>query len=186
MAQRLRGHLSLSLQSLERIDESAAAELNTGIVDNLYSNRRYRCEITAPSGWYLEERNVGNETILTGVPALGSESQFEMHLFRNPWLQSTDVLFETRVRALTAVLEDAVVEEKGEMRFGERHAPYVIYTYRDSRAGSGEGRTRTADCLFSVRERGYLLRFTAPEAEFSQYAGELERIFQSIKIFERD
>jgi hypothetical protein len=186
LAKRLRGGLTLNVTSLERIDESAGAELGTGIVNNVYTNRKYRCEITVPSGWYLEEKNVGKETVLTGMPALGSDSQFEMHLFRNPWLQSTDDLFATRVRALSAVLEDAVVEEKGEMLFGQRRAPYVIYTYRNTRAGSGDSRIRTADCMFSVRERGYLLRFTAPAAEFALHAGALEQIFQSIRLFEAD
>lgn len=185
-ATQLRGNVHVAIQDLERIDPSAAAELPTAIVNGVYSNRRYRCEITAPAGWLLEERNVGRETVLTAVPELGSEVRFEMHLFANPWLQPTTELFETRVRALSAVLVDAQVEEKGELLFGDRRAPYVLYSYRDSRAGSAHRRIKTADCMFSILERGYLLRFTAPEEQFDAYGDQLESILQSMKLYERE
>ncbi|MDT8325391.1 MAG: transglutaminase domain-containing protein [Bacteroidota bacterium] len=185
-AAQLRGTVHISVEKLERIDPSAAAELPTAIVNGVYSNRRYRCEIAAPEGWLLEERNIGRETVLTAVPELGSEVRFELHLFANPWLQPTEELFETRVRALSAVLVDAQVEEKGELIFGNRRAPYVLYSYRDSRAGSDRRRIRTADCMFSILERGYLLRFTAPQTEFDNYADQLKRILQSMKLYERE
>ncbi|MCB2204013.1 transglutaminase family protein [bacterium] len=183
LAGQLRNNVQLLVDEVERIDESAAAELPTAIVNNVYSNREYRCEITAPSGWLLEERTVGKEIVLTAVPELGSEVHFELHLFANPFLQPTDALFETRVRALSAVLADAEVEEKGEIRFGDRRAPYVIYSYNDSREDSGADRIRTADCMFSILQRGYLLRFTAPAAQFSRYADQLQNILQSMKLF---
>ncbi len=185
-AAQLRGNVHVHIENLERIDPSAAAELPTAIMGGVYTNRRYRCEITAPEGWLLEERNVGRETVLTAVPQLGAEVRFELHLFANPWLQPTQELFETRVRALSAVLVDAQVEEKGELLFGDRRAPYVLYSYRDSRSGSDRRRIRTADCMFSIMERGYLLRFTAPQEEFDAYAGHLERILQSMKLYEKD
>jgi hypothetical protein len=185
-AAQLQGKVHVHVEHLERIDPSDAAELPTAIMNGVYTNRRYRCEITAPDGWLLEERNVGRETVLTAVPQLGAEVRFELHLFANPWLQPTEELFETRVRALSAVLVDAQVEEKGELLFGDRRAPYVLYSYRDSRSGSDRRRIRTADCMFSIMERGYLLRFTAPQEEFDTYGDQLERILQSMKLYEEE
>jgi hypothetical protein len=185
-AAKLKKALRINVLSVTSLDTSEAGALRTGIVNGVYSNRKYRCAVTAPAGWLMEERMMGDETVLGIVPELAAETRFELQLFNNPYRHHTTDLFETRVRALTGVLNNVRIEQEGEMRFGERKVPFVLYTYSDTRPEADGRRIRTADCIIGIGDRGYVLRFTAPDEIFDSYADALKSILQSVQLFETD
>ncbi len=181
-AGRLQSVLRIELQDVKPIDPSLTGELSTGIMNGTYTNRRFRCSIDAPEDWILEERELGTEIVVTAVPELGSNARFELHLIHNPYRLHTQRLFETRERSLRGVLEGLAVEEKGELNFGERRAPYVVYSYDGVNAEGFSQRIRTADCIFSIETRGYLLRFSAPADLFDVYQDDLQNILRSLRL----
>ena len=183
-AGRLQSTLRIELRSVEQIDPSVGGELFTGIVHGTYTNRRFRCSIDAPEGWIIEERELGEEIVVSVIPEFGSEARFELHLFRNPYRLFTQELFETRERTIRGVLDGLAIEEKGELRFGERRAPYVVYSYDRGVDGAAMKRIRTADCIFSIGIHGYLLRFSAPADRFATFEEDLQHILRSMRVYD--
>ena len=69
------------------------------------------------------------------------------------------------------------------MRLSGRRVPYVVYSYRGTGAAGVEGRIRTADAIFSIGNRGYIFRFTAPAEQFDDYQPALQEILQSLTLY---
>lgn len=185
LAARMRDVLRIDVLNVLPADTTAGGALRTGIVNREYSNRSYRCSVTAPEGWIIEERLLGEETVLTMVPELGSAVRFEMHLFDNPYFKHTLEIYNTRRRTLTGILKEAEIEQEGEMTFSGRKVPFMLYTYLESSADAAEQRVRTADCIVGIGNRGYVFRFTAPDETWDQYSGHLETILQSVRLLLR-
>ncbi|MBE0643581.1 MAG: transglutaminase domain-containing protein [Bacteroidetes bacterium] len=182
-AQRLRGAVRLDLLAVEEIDATAAGKLRTGIFNGAYSDRVFKCTVTAPRGWNIERRELTTQTSVIMAPEAGSDIRFEMQLTHNPYPLATREVFDAKVMALKVVLADVEILEKGEIRFGERRASTVLYSYRDTRPGSGKRRITTADCIFTIGERGYLFRFTAPSDVFHEYDGTLQTLLQNVVLY---
>lgn len=183
-AVRLQSSLRIELRDVEQTNPSASGALFTGVVNGTYTNRHFRCSIDAPEGWIIEERELGEEIVVTIVPELGSDAHFELHLIRNPYRLFTQDLFETRERTIRGVLDGLAIEEKGELRFGERRAPYVVYSYDGEIADSALRRIRSADCIFSIGSYGYLLRFSAPAERFDAFEDDLQHILLSLRLYD--
>ncbi|MFA6234155.1 MAG: transglutaminase-like domain-containing protein [Bacteroidota bacterium] len=183
-AGRLRGAVRLDILSMEEIDGSAAGKLNTGVFNGTYSDRAFKCVIRAPQNWIIEQRVKGNQTDVFMSPEPGSAVRFEMQLTHNPYPLATRAVYDAKVMALGVVLADVQIMEKGEVRFGERKVPYILYSYRDTRSGARGDRITTADCIFTIAERGYLFRFTAPSQAFHEYDNTLQNILQNVVLYE--
>ncbi len=184
-AARLWGLLRLQVLNVVPADTSEGGALRTGIINRVYSNRNYRCSVTAPEGWIMEERILGKETVVQMVPELGSDVLFEMHLFENPYFKHTLDLYNTRLRTLAGILKEAEIEQEGEMNFSGREVPFVLYSYLESSGDSEEQRMRTADCIVGIGNRGYVFRFSAPEEKWTMYSPHLENILQSVRLLLR-
>jgi hypothetical protein len=183
-AGRLRGAVRLDIISMEEIDAGEAGKLKTGIFDGAYSDRAFKCIVRAPQGWMIEQRVKSTQTDVTIAPEAGSEVRFEMQLTTNQHPLATRDVYDAKVMALGIVLAEPRILERGEVRFGDRKVPYVLYSYRDTRAGAGDRRITTADCIFTSAQRGYLFRFTAPSNIFHEYDGILQNILQSVVLFD--
>ncbi len=183
-AQRLQGAVRVDILSVDAFDASSAGDLRTGIFNGAYSDRIYKCTVSAPPGWSIERRELSTDTEVIMAPEAGADVRFEMQLTRNPYPLATSEVYDAKVRALGIVLRDVEILDKGEIRIGERKAPTILYSYRDSRAGSENRRITTADCMFTIADRGYLLRFTAPSDRFHEYEGVLQNILQNVTLYE--
>lgn len=184
-AQRLRGALRIDLLEVTEIDTSAAGGLRTGVVNGVYSDRTFRFSMRAPEGWIIEHREKGVETELVISPEVGSDIRCEVLLSRYPYPIATRDAFDAKVRALGVVLVDVEVADKGEIRIGGLKAPYVLYSYRDTAPAPGTRRVTTADCIFTIYDRGYLIRFTAPSEDFRKYDGALQEILQNVVLYDK-
>ncbi|MFZ1728486.1 MAG: transglutaminase-like domain-containing protein [Bacteroidota bacterium] len=183
-ARRLQGAVRLDIIAVEKFDEGAAGKINTGIFNGAYSDRAFKCVVRAPQGWIIEQRVKGTQTDVLMWPEAGSAVRFEMQLTKNPYPLATREVYDAKVMALGVILADAQVLEKGEVRFGEKKAPYVLYSYRDTSPGAGSSRITTADIIFTSDVRGYLFRFTAPSAVFHDYDSVLQDILLNTVILE--
>lgn len=184
-AQRLRGALRIDVLAVEELVPGEAGALRTGILGGVYTDRDYRCSFKAPEGWKIERRKKATETEITIWPETGSDVRCEILLSRYPYPIATREAFEAKVRALGVVLVDVEVTEKGEIGIGDRKAPYVVYSYRDTRPNATGNRITTADVLFTIMDRGYLIRFTTPSDSFKRHEGELQDILQNIRLYTR-
>jgi hypothetical protein len=184
-AGRLQGVVRIDIIDVEESDPGAAGELRTGIYDGAYSDRLFKCIVRAPNGWMIERRAMDVQTDVVMAPEAGSDVRFELQLTRNPYPIATQAAFDAKVRALGTVLPDAEIQEKGEIRIGNRKIPYVLYSYSDTRGASAGRRITTADCILTIADRGYLFRFTAPSTDFRKYDGELQDILQSIQLIDK-
>jgi hypothetical protein len=184
-AQRLRGALRIDALDVEEMDNSAAGALRTGVINGVYTDRDFRFSLRAPQGWMIERREKGVETELVISPEAGSDVRCEVLLSRYPYPIVTRDAFDAKVRALGVVLVDVEIADKGEIRIGELKAPYVLYSYRDTAPAAGARRITTADCIFTIFDRGYLIRFTAPSEDFRKYDAALQGILQNVVLYDK-
>jgi hypothetical protein len=179
---RLRGNLSIRVDNVQPADTSAAASLQTAIVGSVYTNKGFRCGITAPSAeWLMEERTGADETMVVMTPAIGSPVEFTVLLFRSTWQQPADELLGARIKALQVLLDGLTMQQRGEVRVAGRRAPTIMYTYV-KRNGGTNVRTTSAHCLMVDDGRSYMFSFSAPEEMFESIRPDMERVLREFKL----
>lgn len=183
-ARRLQGALRIDLLSVEEMDTTDAGSLRTGVINGVYADRAYRFSVRAPGGWIIEHRGNSAETEIILSPHAGSAVRCEMLLSRYPYPLQTRDVFDAKVRALGIVLTDVDIAEQGEIRIGTRKVPYVLYSYRDTGPGADGRRITSADLIFTILDRGYHLRYTAPSDEYQRYEPALREILQNLVLYE--
>jgi hypothetical protein len=195
-ARRLQGALRIDLLAVTEIDPGPAGALRTGFIDGVYTDRMFKCAFRAPRNWIFERREMGVETELLMSPEAGSDVRIEVLLSQNPFPIHTRDAFNAKVRALGIVLPEVEILDKGEIRLGQRKVPYVLYSYRDTRpisdntgmpsgnsgVASPTTRITTADCIFTIADRGYLIRFTAPTAEYRKHEALLQEFLKNFEL----
>ena len=182
-ARRLRGALVVNVLDVEEMIAGTAGALRTGILNGVYTDRDFRSAFRSPQGWHIERRAKATETEVTMWPETGSSVRCEVLLSRYPFPITTQDAFDAKVRALRVVLDEVEIAEKGEIRIGQTRAPYVLYSYRDSRPSGGGARIMTADVVFTIADRGYNIRFTAPAGSFRDHDAEMQDILQNVMLF---
>ncbi|MBR9977555.1 MAG: transglutaminase family protein [Bacteroidetes bacterium] len=184
-AGRLQGAVKLDLLALKEIDTGESGKLHTGIFDGTYVDRVFRVRFNAPEGWLIESsEKQGIQTDVIISREAGSDVRFEIQLTMNPYILATREVYNAKVRALGVVLTDVEVIDKGEIRFGNRKVPYVLYSYQDTRRDADQRRITTADCIFTIGHRGYLVRFTAPSDVFRDYDMVLQQFLREVELYE--
>ncbi|MCZ7555025.1 MAG: transglutaminase-like domain-containing protein [Bacteroidia bacterium] len=179
---RLRGNLGIRVDSVQLVDTSANATLQTAIIGSVYTNKKFRCSITAPSPeWLMEERSAGDETMLVLSPTMGSPVEFTVLLFRSTWQQSADELLGARIKALQVLLDGLTMQQRGEVRVAGRRAPTIMYTFVKRNGGSNV-RTASAHCLLVDEGRSYMFSFSAPEETFESIRPEMERVLREFRL----
>ncbi|MDX9759538.1 MAG: transglutaminase domain-containing protein [Bacteroidota bacterium] len=183
-ARRLHGALRIDLLTVDEIDTTDAGALRTGVIDGVYTDRSYRFSVRAPRGWIVEHREHAVETEVVLSPQPGAAVRCEVLLSRYPYPKATRDVFDAKVRALGIVLSEVDIAEQGEIRVGNRKVPSVLYSYRDTGPGADRRRITSADLIFTIHDRGYHIRFTAPSEEYDRYEPALRDILRNLVLYE--
>ncbi len=180
---RLKNSLTLRVDSVVQVDTSETTKLETAILGSTYTNRTYKCAVTAPSAeWLIEERVRGDEIAVHMSPLMGSPVEFEVLLFTNVLGQDAEDLLGARLKALQMLLDNMSIQQRGEVRIADRRAPTVTYSYSKRNGALIGTRFTTAHCMLVDGSRGFLFTFSAPEEEFESFRPDLERVMKEFKL----
>jgi hypothetical protein len=183
---RLRGALSIRVEHIDVIDASEAQMLETAIIGSTYTNRKYKCAVSAPSDtWRIEERMLGDEIQVHLSPSAGSAIEFEVLMFANVYRQSAEQLLGARVRSLQALYDGLSLQQRGEVRIENRRVPTVMYSYTSRDASGASVRITAAHAMLAALGNCYLFTFRAPEDEFESIRRDMEHVLRTFTLYEQ-
>ncbi len=184
-SRRLRSNLSVRVTHTELIDDVTAPSLTTAIIGATYTNRKFRCSVTAPSdSWLIEECVKGDEVVVHMTPSIGSPVEFDVQLLAYSLQQSAEVLLGLRVKALNAMLDGLTIQERGEVLIEGHRMPTIMYSYTHRDDEGTRMRRTVAHGLLALGNRGYLFTFSSPEDQFEAIRPELERVLRNFRLHE--
>jgi|GEM_PF-1658091 len=182
-AEKLRGILSVRVDRVDLARGAGSNDLQTGIIGGVYTNREFRCALTAPTPqWFMEQRDLANEVAVHMLPEMGSRVEFTLHLLRNTSLQSAATLLDARTKATAAVLDSFELLEDGEITLAGVRAPYRMYRAQRRDRDGVPVSIQAAHCMLVRGDKAYLLSFTAPRDEFLSIRPHVEAVLRNFRL----
>jgi hypothetical protein len=164
---------NLQIEILDFQQEKTQTVLKTGISGSTYVNATFACKISAPDdSWTLQEEDKSSGAPLLSMKPKDEAVEFAFVMFAVPPGTPSGTLMEGRLNAVSKMVRDYRLIEKGEADVAGRKAPSAIFF----QTGGDGAAIISRNILMVDGSSGYLFALLVPE---EKVAG-MDQVFKKI------
>lgn len=174
----LTGKLGIVIQQYELEPQTASQQLVTGIEGLTYSNADYRCQVTAPAGWIVQEASEQGMPMAIMQPAANPRGSAIVLMFSAPSGTRPQLILDSRLPMLQGALPGFTLISQEAKNVGSDAAAVGTWTFEQAKV-----KYRQQNWVVIHGDVGFLFVFTAPDAEWGAYEGAFGEIVKGFRAF---
>lgn len=174
----LTGKLGIAIRQYELEPQAFSQKLVTGIAGLTYTNADYRCQVTAPAGWIVQEASEQGMPMAVMQPAANPQGSAVVLMFSAPAGTRPQLILDSRVPVLKGVLPGFTLVSQEAKTVGTDAAAVGTWTFEQAKV-----KYRQQNWVVIHGDVGFLFVFTAPDGDWGAYEGAFGEIVQGFKAF---